>query len=228
MPTISALSLYNLNEIYLSLQGEGNWAGTPMVIVRLQGCAVGCVFCDTKQTWQLDRHMQVDTIEEANAIKSRFCTVSAEVIAEYCAQKFPRRWALITGGEPAQQQLSALVSALHEKGYYVALETSGTALGHLTAGFDWITVSPKIDNPAQLPLLDMACSIANEVKFVVGKDADIAKARTFLESVPLAPDTRISLQPMSMSKRATALCIAACLQNDWCLSVQLHKFVEID
>ena len=45
---------YPINEIFYSLQGEANFAGLPSVFIRMQGCAVGCAFCDTKHTWELN------------------------------------------------------------------------------------------------------------------------------------------------------------------------------
>ena len=42
---------YPVNDLYLSVQGEGFHTGTAAIFLRLQGCNVGCSFCDTKETW---------------------------------------------------------------------------------------------------------------------------------------------------------------------------------
>ena len=44
-------SAYRISELFLSLQGEGPSAGTPACFLRLQGCDVGCHWCDTKYSW---------------------------------------------------------------------------------------------------------------------------------------------------------------------------------
>ncbi len=49
-----------VNEIFETIQGEATYTGTPAVFVRLQGCPVGCPWCDTKHTWdvELDKEIQ--------------------------------------------------------------------------------------------------------------------------------------------------------------------------
>ena len=46
--------IYPVNEIFQSIQGEATFTGTPSIFVRLQGCPVGCAWCDTKHTWEID------------------------------------------------------------------------------------------------------------------------------------------------------------------------------
>jgi 7-carboxy-7-deazaguanine synthase len=42
---------YPINEMFQTLQGEGYFTGVPAIFIRLQGCPVGCAWCDTKHTW---------------------------------------------------------------------------------------------------------------------------------------------------------------------------------
>lgn len=120
------MSTYRVNELFYSLQGEGRYAGTPAVFVRLSGCNLACSFCDTQhQTWQ---HMTCRQIVEAVGLH-------------------PARTVIITGGEPALQLDAELTTALHKAGYTIHLETNGTLPLKPGVEIDWITCSPK-DGPA--------------------------------------------------------------------------------
>ena len=96
-----------LTEIFFSLQGEASRAGLPTVFVRLTGCPLRCVWCDTAYSF---------TGGKAASIKS--------VLAEVA--KYPARQVCVTGGEPlAQKECLPLLRALCDAGYEVSLETSG-------------------------------------------------------------------------------------------------------
>jgi len=111
-----------LSEVFASIQGEGEDAGTPAVFVRLAGCNLNCPFCDTKY---------------AHAGKAS----SVEAIVEE-ALRFVPRYAVLTGGEPLCQDIAGLACGLSRAGFYLALETNGTFL--VPEGlFDRVTVSPK-------------------------------------------------------------------------------------
>ncbi|HEU4438346.1 MAG TPA: 7-carboxy-7-deazaguanine synthase QueE, partial [Methylomirabilota bacterium] len=97
-------------ETFYSIQGEGPTAGLPAVFVRLQGCSVGCRWCDTKYSWDL-----------AGGREATLPGLLAEV------EGFACRRVVITGGEPLESPLfTPLASALAERGYVVEVETSGT------------------------------------------------------------------------------------------------------
>jgi len=97
-------------EVFFSIQGEGATAGAPAVFVRLQGCSVGCAWCDTKYSWDPEAGQEValdGLVEEAAA--------------------FPCRRSVITGGEPLESSLFApLVQTLKARGFTLEVETSGT------------------------------------------------------------------------------------------------------
>ena len=113
---------YKVNEIFLSLQGEGYWTGTPMVFLRLSGCNLSCPFCDTDF--------------------SSFTEMTAdEIVAEVLRLAGECRKVCITGGEPLLQLDDELIMALHTAGFRIHLETNGTL--DAPDDIDWITVSPK-------------------------------------------------------------------------------------
>lgn len=224
------MTLYRVNDIYPSIQGEGVQTGVPMVILRLHGCGVGCSFCDTKETWNVDERTRVFHIDEAIGATPAWVQLSASEIAYTIATRHRPgpQWVLITGGEPAEQDLRDLATALHDAGYKIALETSGTATGHLRAKIDWVCVSPKINMPGGKHIVPNVVSAADEIKMVIGKQDDIQKLEELLSTCRVdLQKTIICLQPMSLSRRATDLCIQTAMRRGWRLSIQTHKLVGI-
>lgn len=96
-----------ITEIFYSLQGEARTVGLPTVFVRLTGCPLRCVYCDTEYAFTGGELQSIDQItSEVSGYQPRFVTV--------------------TGGEPlAQRSCLPLLAALCDKGYEVSLETSG-------------------------------------------------------------------------------------------------------
>ena len=96
-----------ISEIFYSLQGESLTSGLPTVFVRLTGCPLCCVYCDTTYAFKGGEGLDLDRILER--------------VAEYGI-----RYVTVTGGEPlAQAGCSELLIALCDADYEVSLETSG-------------------------------------------------------------------------------------------------------
>ena len=96
-----------LSEIFASIQGESTRVGLPTVFVRLTGCPLRCVWCDTEYAFQGGETRSIDDIVSAVAT-------------------FGLRHVCVTGGEPlAQKDCPALLRALCDAGHAVSLETSG-------------------------------------------------------------------------------------------------------
>lgn len=218
---------YRVNDIYPCIQGEGCLTGTAMVLLRLQGCGVGCPWCDTKETWQTNKKDKEADLSLSLGTSPKWTELHQSEIVKYIKDNHPGpRWVLITGGEPAEQELPPLIIALQDGGYKTALETSGTATGHLEASFDWVCVSPKIDMPGGKEIIPEAVMVANEIKFVVGKQTDIDKVDELLKEIPLKEDCQICLQPISQSPKATKLCLQTVQGRGWRLSIQIHKYLD--
>lgn len=223
------MTTYRVNNIYPTIQGEGCQTGVPMVLVRLHGCAVGCPWCDTKETWHVQDVCRRDTIAEALGQNPLWAEATGEQISDFCDRFVGPKWALVTGGEPADYDLADLVEWLHARGYRAALETSGTALGHRNAGFDWVCVSPKIGMPGGKPVLNEAFAWCDEIKHVVGTPADVDQLDQLLSTISKGhmADIQVCLQPVSASKKATDLCMETAMKRGWRLSIQTHKLLAI-
>ena len=210
------MSSYAVKEIFLTLQGEGGQAGRPAVFCRFAGCNLWsgreqdradavCTFCDT------------DFVGMDGPGGGRFAEADELAAAVEAAWRggADDRLVVLTGGEPLLQVDEALVVALHERGFAIALETNGTLPA--PSGIDWICVSPKADAA-------VVQTTGQELKLVYPqKGVDPAR----FEHMAFE---RFLLQPMDGPDRAaaTAAAIEYCLSHPrWRLSVQTHKYLGI-
>ena len=100
--------MIKINEIYLSVQGESSHTGLPCVFVRLTGCNLRCVWCDTAYAFHEGKNMSLD-----DALRE--------------VDSFGVKLVEITGGEPLMQDdVYPLMDRLIEKKYKVMLETGGS------------------------------------------------------------------------------------------------------
>ncbi len=96
-----------VTEIFFSIQGESTYAGRPSVFVRLTGCSLRCVYCDTKYSYGGGREMSLEDV--------------LSVVASH-----PAKLVEVTGGEPLEQEeVYPLMDSLLGRGYTVMLETGG-------------------------------------------------------------------------------------------------------
>src|SRR2546428_14032742 len=117
-----------VSEVFASVQGEGVTVGTPSAFVRLQGCSVGCAWCDTKYSWA--------------STGGRETTLDA-LLAEVTSTGLDN--VVVTGGEPLQHPaFVALVDALKAAGRRIEVETAGTQLPRRTAVEQW---NASLDRP---------------------------------------------------------------------------------
>lgn len=217
--------MFPVNELFETIQGEASFTGAPSLFIRLQGCDVGCPWCDTKYTWTVEPTQQVDRMAMIGKAgdDARYALLSEQDLVEI-AIKVRARHVVITGGEPAQYDLLGLTAALINLGKTVQIETSGTEPLRVAAG-TWVTLSPKINMPGGKVVLEGAIARADEIKVPVGKPADIETAREIIDA--RRPAAIVWLQPLSMSTKATELCIAAATANGWRVSIQTHRFLGV-
>lgn len=194
----------SITEIFHSIQGEGFHAGTSAVFIRGTGCNLACAFCDT----DFSPRERLTPLEIADRIAG-----------------YPCRFVVLTGGEPTVQAkgFRALVDLLHERGYYVTLETNGTSAD--TLGADWVTVSPKLSQKGAWVL-----KRAQELKLVYeSQDLSFYEAAEF-EHYFLQPK-EIRTAPWGGGERDVAATRAEWEKTSqavmahprWKLSIQLHK-----
>jgi len=111
----------SLNTIYPACEGEGVHIGTPQIFIRLQGCAVGCINCDSKQTWKFDRSKE----SALSNVIDQALTISADTKIKRFS---------ITGGDPLHPKNRPstldLIRALkdHDKNFYINIEATGQEL----------------------------------------------------------------------------------------------------
>lgn len=222
-------STFKINELFETIQGEGTFTGVPSIFLRLQGCPVGCSWCDTKQTWDVELSDQTDLatiLAKTEDNPSWTELTSTQIINMLKEQGYTAKHMVITGGEPCMYNLTPLTEELEQHGYRCQIETSGT-YPVLTSENTWVTVSPKINMKGKLPVLEEALMRANEIKHPVGTNKDIEQLETLLDGVTLLDDVTIALQPISQKPRATELCIETCIKRNWRLSIQTHKYLAI-
>ncbi|OBU21708.1 7-carboxy-7-deazaguanine synthase QueE [Photobacterium kishitanii] len=221
--------MYKINEVFETIQGEGVFTGVPAIFVRLQVCPVGCSWCDTKQTWTAEPEdlVSVERIMVKTEDSPLWTQLDANGVVDLLIkQGYTAKHVVITGGEPCIYDLRPLTAALETAGFNCQIETSGTS-DILTSDNTWVTVSPKINMKAKLPVLTSALARANEVKHPVGTHKDIDQLDALLATATLRSDVTIALQPISQKPRATELCISTCIARNWRLSIQTHKYLAI-
>ena len=207
---------YAVKELFLTLQGEGVQSGSRAVFLRFAGCNLWsgreqdraeaqCTFCDT------------DFVGTDGEGGGKFGTADdlAAAVERAWAAESEQRLVVVTGGEPMLQLDSALVDALHARGFRVAIETNGTL--PVAPGLDWVCVSPKAGT-------DVVQRSGNELK-LVWPQSGIDPAS--LEDWEF---DHFLVQPMDCADREQSLQAAIGLAMErprWRLSLQSHKAVGL-
>lgn len=220
---------YPINELFQTLQGEGFYTGVPVIFIRLQGCPVGCSWCDTKHTWEQlpEREIGMNEILIKTAESDAWGSATPDQLLAILHERgYTARHVVITGGEPCIHDLRPLTELLNQHGFSCQIETSGT---HEIRCSDatWVTVSPKVNMKGGMKVLESALIRADEVKHPVARERDIEDLDTLLAVLHDDKQRIIALQPISQKESATKLCIETCIARNWRLSMQTHKYLNI-
>lgn len=191
-------------EHFYTLQGEGSHSGRAAYFIRLAGCDVGCVWCDVKESWDIS--------------PNQYLTIENIVAA---VGQTPTDFVVITGGEPTMHNLTELTSALHAKGYEIAIETAG--VHPLKGQIDWYCFSPK---KFKAPIAE-AYTLAQELKVVIAHPSDFEWAEQHAAKV--SASCKLYLQTeWEKQERFLPLIIDYIKRNkNWKISLQTHKYMQI-
>jgi len=167
-------------EIYPTVQGEGLLIGSPVTLVRFQGCNIYCPWCDTKYAIPFREDLKIPLREVLQKIS-----------------QIGREHILITGGEPfAHPVLGEFCQILIERGYFVQIETNGTLwqsiFEKLPRESFYISLSPKYSVNYRID--PKFSQYADELKMVVDRHLtiDVILREEFL---PLVEKRKLVLQP---------------------------------
>jgi len=220
--------VYKVNEVFETIQGEGSFTGIAAIFVRLQGCPVGCSWCDTKHTWNInpDLSQPLDDIVRKAGETEHWADVTADdLLALFKREGYQARHVVITGGEPCMYDLNPLCNVLHQQGFTTQIETSGT-FDIKAPQTTWVTVSPKVNMAGGFKVLQSALDRANEIKHPVAMTKHVDELLDLLQHTDVS-NKLVYLQPISQQRRATELAIEMCKKHNWRLSVQVHKYLGI-
>jgi len=185
--------------------------------------------CDTKHTWEIHPELEIssETLLNKSEETEQWSNLSLDNIAEiFNQQGYKAKHIVITGGEPCMIDLTELCLYFEAQGYSCQVETSGTFEINVSEQC-WVTVSPKVNMRGGYKILASAMQRANEIKHPVGTEQHIDDLKALLAEHKVE-DKQIYLQPISQKQRATELAIATCIENNWRLSVQVHKYIGIE
>ncbi len=203
-----------ITEIFLSVQGESSHAGRPCSFVRLTGCPMRCVWCDSEYTFTGGERISFDSIFEK-------------------LDQFGCRLVEVTGGEPlAQKRVFPFITQLCDRGYEVLIETGGFVSTESVDPRAKLILDVKCPASGESernhwPNLERLDSSKDEVKFVVADLVDLEYAYGVIEKYDLENRTKeILISPVfGCGDLARIAERVARSDRKVRLNLQLHKYI---
>ncbi len=219
-------SKLRISEIFRSVQGEGVWLGVPSSFVRISGCNLRCVWCDTPYaSWNPE---------------GDFITIG-EILDRIDAHSVND--VVITGGEPMLfDPVEELAAKLKERQKRITIETAGTIFRQISC--DLMSISPKLANSTPIGtdwenrhnttrihlenLRKLTTNYKFQLKFVVDPEASetISEIEQLVEMIGTVEPHQVLLMPEGtdseiLHQRAKAL-VDVCIQRNWRLTPRYH------
>lgn len=213
-----------VHSIFRTIQGEGPFAGTPAIFVRLAGCNLQCPACDTDYTSNRVNYTEDQLLEVIDLLADGV------------------RLVVITGGEPFRQDITRFIlKAVGD--YFVQVESNGSlpvpSLFHKNyssrAGA-YLVCSPKTGS-IHPSVREQACAF----KYVLSwdsVDADGLPLRALGHTAHPAvakpePGVPVYLQPCDhkdavLNARSVQACIDSCMTHGYTMQLQIHKILELE
>jgi 7-carboxy-7-deazaguanine synthase (Cx14CxxC type) len=199
---------YVVHDLFLTVQGEGANIGRAAVFTRFAGCnlwsgreadraSAVCKFCDTEFVGG-KRFASAKALADAAS-------------ATWRGEAVHGRMVVLTGGEPLLQVDAALIAALKQRGFYIAVETNGTQ--PIAAPIDWVCLSPKAGAPLVLQAADELKLVFPQVGAEPERFADFPARYHWLSPMD-GPNRRAN------TEAAADYCLA---HPHWRLAIQAHK-----
>lgn len=200
-----------IQSIFRTLQGEGIYVGMPSIFIRLGGCNLACSFCDTE--FEDYSEMQLnDILNEVERLK----------------QNYNINLIVITGGEPFRQNIKKLCDDLLGRNFLIQIETNGTLFQDLDKRVQ-IVCSPKISANSYHKIRADIFERISAFKFLISTNIP------FYDSVPdwNFENKIVYIQPMDeydehKNAKNTEYAIEFVMKNDYRLSIQTHKILNIE
>ena len=210
------LKRYAIKEIFLTLQGEGHYAGRAAVFCRFTGCNLwsgkeytretsSCTFCDTDFVGTDGTHGGRYTAED----------LVVQILSMWKGNGKPM--VIFTGGEPLLQLDEQLVQHCQDHGLFVAVETNGTRPA--PSNIDWLCISPK-------PRSTIVLKTASELKLVFPQPESSMHPSQFEDF----DAEHFFLQPMYGDNvvEHRQQVVDYCIENPkWRLSIQMQKVLQV-